>query len=180
MENQIEIWKDVVDYESYYEVSNLSNVRGKDRFIKYKSGKIIFKKSKLLSPSMSGGYLNVGLCKNGIVKRYGVHRLVAMMFIKNPENKKEVNHKNGIKTDNLLKNLEWCTPKENSAHAIKKRLINPSNGSSHYRAKLTEIQILEIRRLKPIMKTKEISKMYNIKENAVRRISNKTSWKHVK
>ena len=62
------------------------------------------------------GYLRVALCENGKQKRVFVHRLVAMKYIPNPHNLPQVNHKNGVKTDNRVENLEWCTASENQQH----------------------------------------------------------------
>ena len=107
MEN--EIWKDVVGYENLYQVSNLGNV----------------KRTALLKPHLDHcGYCFVNLSKNGVVKCLRVHTLVANAFIPNELNKKEINHINGIKTDNRVDNLEWTTHKENMEHAIKTGLMN--------------------------------------------------------
>jgi len=76
--------------------------------------------NKLLKQGMStSGYKQVTLCKKGICKRFDIHRLVAIQFLDNPDNKRFVNHKNGIKTDNSIDNLEWCTPSENMKHAFR-------------------------------------------------------------
>lgn len=74
-------------------------------------GRIYSEKRKIyLKPADDGhGYLKVSLCKNGVQKSYQVHRLVAMTWIPNPDNLSCVNHKNEIKTDNRVSNLEWCT-----------------------------------------------------------------------
>lgn len=69
------------------------------------------------------GYLSIRLNKNGKRYKFKVHRLVAMNYIANPENKSQVNHINGIKKDNSFENLEWCTPSENMIHAYKTGLI---------------------------------------------------------
>lgn len=85
------------------------------------NGQVFSKKSnKFLKPILySRGYYMVHLSKNGIVKRHSLHRLIAKYFIPNPCNKPAVNHINGIKTDNRINNLEWCTISENAKHAHK-------------------------------------------------------------
>ena len=75
------------------------------------------RKEKILKPYKgSSGYEHIILYKEKSKKTFDLHRLVASSFIPNPENKKEVNHKNGIKTDNRVKNLEWVTRSENLIH----------------------------------------------------------------
>lgn len=95
-----EIWKDVPRYEGLYQVSNLGRVKT----LHYHRGN----KEKILSPGLRCGYLLVNLCKNGKVKQYSVHRLVAEAFIENPENLPIINHKDEDKTNNSIFNLEWC------------------------------------------------------------------------
>src|SRR3990167_8609812 len=75
------------------------------------------------------------------------HKIVALAFIPNPLSKKELNHKNGIKTDNRVENLEWCTHLENMQHAYKNGFVKINRGSNHGMAKLTEKQVLEIRQI---------------------------------
>lgn len=85
------------------------------------------------------GYLKVNLWKNNKYKTFKVHRIVAITFLKNEKNKKTVNHKNGIKTDNSLKNLEWNTYSENIKHSYDKLKRKPAHlgrsGNSHHRSK---------------------------------------------
>lgn len=105
-----EIWKDIKGYEGLYQVSNLGNVKS---LCNNKT-----RKEKILKPKQRKGYLYVGLCKNGKVKQYLVHRLVAEHFIPNPNNLPQIDHINTNKTDNRVENLRWVTQKENSNNPL--------------------------------------------------------------
>jgi hypothetical protein len=101
----MEIWKDIENYESYYEVSNLGRIKSKRSCIIMKN---------ILN---NNGYLMCTLSAPGKRKKFSVHRLVAAAFIKNDLDKKQVNHIDGNKLNNIIINLEWVTPKENTNHA---------------------------------------------------------------
>jgi hypothetical protein len=125
--------KGVSDFEDY--------LIGSDGYVfSLKNGSLIKMKAR-----MSGsGYLFVSLYKNGKYKNLYIHRLVASHFIKNPLNKPEVNHKNGIKTDNRVKNLEWCTSGENKKHAFKNGLSKISDANKKNKVKTTEVNSIPV------------------------------------
>ena len=114
-----EIWKDIKGYEGLYQVSNLGNVRSLDRYKKNNKGKYLQRGVVLKKNHDKDGYSIVGLYKSGNSCTKKVHRLVAQAFIPNPKNKPTVNHKNGIRDDDKLSNLEWATMSENQLHAFR-------------------------------------------------------------
>ena len=123
-----EEWRPVVGFESYYEVSNTGRVRSLDTYTSFiMNGRNIVKfirGRELIPLKGKNGYFTISLHMNGNMRRVPIHRLVAEAFLPNPENKRTVNHKNGIKTDNNLENLEWATDSENILHAVRTGLMN--------------------------------------------------------
>ena len=102
----------VINEFDNYAISNLGNIKN-------------IKKGNILTPYLNlNGYLSYTFCQNGVKKTFRVHRLVALYFIDNPNNLPYVNHKDGDKTNNKVENLEWCTAKENDAHARRTGLKN--------------------------------------------------------
>lgn len=111
----MEEWKSIPGYEGLYEISSYGRVKSLDRYVKVKSKSYRLQKGKMLSPIKNKyGYLQVFLCCNGKYKIISVHRLVALTFIPNPDNLPMINHKDEVKTNNSVDNLEWCTEKYNS------------------------------------------------------------------
>ena len=137
---------------------------------------------KFLKPrKKNSGYFQIGLRKNGVRKFYIIHRLVALAFIPNPENKRTVNHIDGCKINNFIHNLEWATQSENVQHSYDNGLQKAIKGSKHYQAKLSEDQVLEIRKL---YKTGEYSqrglgKIFGVYRAAISKIVNRRNWKHI-
>lgn len=124
---KIEWWKYIPGYEGLYMVSNLGRIKSCDRYVKHNCGGLKLIKGGIISLRVKkNGYVQVQLCKEGQVKFYLVHRLVAEAFIPNPDNLPQVNHKNEDKTDNRVENLEWCTALYNISYGscIKRRSIN--------------------------------------------------------
>jgi hypothetical protein len=119
----MEIWKDVEGYEGKYQISNKGRVKSCDRYTPLKNGCIRHEKEKMRALINVHGYLYCELWNNNNHKRHAVHRLVAAAFIPNPDGKPEINHKDGVKTNNCVENLEWCTYSENNLHAFKNGLM---------------------------------------------------------
>ena len=128
----IELWKDVKDYEGLYQVSTLGRVRSLDKYVNAKIRNVdkVLKRGRILKPVYNkDGYLKVNLYKNGKETNFFVHRLVAKTFIPNPDNLPLVNHKDEVKDNNYPYNLEWCTDEYNKNYGtaierIKKTLTN--------------------------------------------------------
>lgn len=164
-----EVWKDVVGYEGFYEVSDMGNVRDKRCMLLRKA------------TTNKDGYKVVGLTANGNRKLFLLHRLIALAFIDNPENKPQINHKNGVKTDNYLSNLEWVTNRENAIHAIAMGLSNSDNnrGVKNHNNKLNEVDVIDIRNnyLPRVVTQKFFSIKYGITRETVGQIVRREIWK---
>ena len=179
MNNIQEVWKDINGYEGIYLISNLGRVKILPR-IKINKGGCIISKEKFLKIWKSGdGYSGVALYSDK-QKKYLLHRLLATAFILNPDNNPCINHINGIKNDNRLDNLEWCTVSENTQHSFDTGLQKPAIGETNAMSKLTEKQVLEIKqRLNSGESCNSISILYNISRMAVSHIKNNRRWKHL-
>lgn len=159
----MEIWKDIIGYEGYYEVSNKGRVRSKYRILK---------------PQLqANGYYTIRLSKNNIVQMKRVHRLVAETFIENRDNKKQVNHIDGNKLNNVTDNLEWVTPSENTKHSYDNNLQKKPKGELNSQAKLTWEKVREITKLKDIYSRKELAQLFNVSVGTIGDIINERTWK---
>ncbi len=160
------ISKDIPDYEGMYAAT--------------KCGKVWSHKRNIwLKPVLSNtGYVNALLYKDKKPKCFRIHRLILLTFI-GPSNL-QCNHKNAIKTDNRLSNLEYCTAKENINHAIRMGLQVKAKGQTHYSAKLKELDVLFIRHMiEQGERPKDIVEMYGIHRCNIRHIVKRITWKHI-
>ena len=166
-----EIWKPlkgIVKNGDNYEVSSMGRVRNKT-------------KGNILVPNeQKTGYVAVTLYLSSKGKLHLIHRLVALAFIPNPEEKPQVNHKNGVKNDNELGNLEWVTRSENQNHAYSTGLQIPARGSKVHGSKLTSDQVAEIKKM--IMRgvlDRVIADQYGVVTESIKSIRNGDNWAHV-
>lgn len=175
-----EIWKPVINFESIYEVSSHGRVRSLDRQVNRRhdgSSKCSIK-GKLLTPRITiWGYLRVTLtsAEHNFSKTIAVHRLVAMAFVLNSNNYPWINHIDNDKTNNRATNLEWCTPKQNTAHSTKQG--RRATGAKHGMAKITDDEVKEIRFLRKNGYTlQSIANKFNFGKSNVHRIVTNKLW----
>jgi len=173
---QQEIWKDIPGYEGLYKVSNLGNIKSLKRLFLHQGKRLLQINERILKPLVyKKGYPMVGIFKDGVTKKAYIHRLVAQTFIPNPENKQQVNHKDGNKQNNTASNLEWCTQSENIQHAFKTGLNK--SGEEHPFSKLTELSVLEIR--SSTLNQRELSEAYGVQQSLISSIKMRKIWKNI-
>lgn len=176
-----EIWKDIKGFEGYYQVSNLGRVKRCER-LKINGHYKNINEMILKGTSDKDGYIVINLYKNSKYKGFKVHRLVAYHFLKNLKSKPQVNHKNLIKSDNRVENLEWCTNSENMQHARKHKKFNiDRKGAKNINSKLNDQIVYNIKKdLNKGLRVKDVAKKYNTTPNIITKIKNKKTWNHIK
>lgn len=178
-----EIWKPILNYEGIYEVSNKGRIKSLSKPFKSKGRDFRFDKIMKLIVNPNG-YLKISLCG----KQISVHRIVAIAFVSNPNNKPFVNHIIPDPKNNTAENLEFCTQKENIQHAynlgrgrgMKNVTHNKQIGENHRLTFLKDCDVLEIRKRYNLGESvKNLLNYYGLKEGAIRNICIGKSWKHL-
>lgn len=161
-----EVWRIIDGFADLYKVSNFGRVksfnRGKPKILKER-----------ISPN---GYRFVALQVGGKKILKSIHRLVAEAFIPNPENKPQVNHINGVKNDNRVENLEWCTRSENIRHAVATGL--KASGEDNYNAKITNEQARIIRENPNNLSIAQLAEEFNVSCNFIGAVQRGKTYRH--
>lgn len=179
-----EVWKPVVGYEGIYEVSSEGRIRSLHRQVRHgaSGASRVCVGIRTMSPANKRGYSVVSLSKNNKATTLTVHRIVATAFLERRQGDGpfEVNHKNGIKSDNRVGNLEWCTRSENQRH---KKTIYPdmNRGEKSPNATFTDADIRAIRADRAGgMMVKDIAKKYGRSFGTIDNIVYHKTWSHVR
>ena len=163
---ELEIWKDIQGYEGYYQISNLSKIKSlrNNRLLN------IFKGSL--------GYMQITLSKEGKYKVHLVHRLLAIAFIPNFENKPQINHIDGVRFNNSLSNLEWCSCSENALHAHRIGLHKRPNGMNAPNRKLDikDVELIRENYKNKKFNQRELSEIFNVCNGHISDIINYKRW----
>jgi hypothetical protein len=165
-----ETWKPVVGFENHYEVSTDGRIR---RTMAANSTKVGW----VLTPNDHNGYRRVSLHKGGKCHRLLVHRIVAQAYLDGFEKVRHVNHKNGVKHDNRVENLEWVTARENVLHAWKNGLATPNLGEDSGQSVLTAQSVQGILVLLANgVEGRLIAKAFGVTESAISSIKRGQTW----
>lgn len=171
-----EEWKDIEGYEGIYQVSNLGRVKSLQRFVNNTHcSKRLIKESILSVKRESHQYDYISLYKNNKGKRAYIHRLVAQAFIQNPNNYTDVNHKNEVKRDNRVENLEWCDKKYNNNYGTgKRRMIESRNAHKKWNAEreihMYDLNGVYVRSFRSVV---EAARYFNCSDSNIRPIIDK-------
>lgn len=178
-----EEWRDVPGYVGYYQVSNFSRIRSLDMLVNHNCGGTALRKGRILTQQKTHHpYLRVTFSINGKRSDFFAHIIVGLVWVANPSSKPKINHKNGIKLDNLPSNLEWCTDSENIQHAYDTGLFPKRFGANNHFTKLTEQQAREIKLMirDTSMTVKTIAEAFNVSRGAIYGIKKGFNWSHLK
>lgn len=176
-----EQWLPVKGFEDYYEVSNIGRVRSLNRYVVCDvRGNERLEIGKMLRLGKRAGYPQVSLTKHNERATVRVHRLVYTAFVGDIPDDKGINHKNCVKDDNRIENLECITQKENIRHASRNGLMSTQVGEKNGSSKLTAPQVLEIRgRYRADETQLDLSIAYGVVPSLISAIVRRVIWKHI-
>ena len=174
-----EIWKPVVGWEGFYEISNMGRARSLGRLVPRDGRCLKYIQGRLIKRSYTQRYVGIGLSRNGKVVNRMLHHLVLEAFIGPRPSGMEACHFNGVRTDNRLDNLRWDTKKANEADKV--RLGTASVGENNGRARLCASQVAEIRALRKAgtFTRRELARRFGISLGTVAAIFSGRLWAHV-
>ncbi len=172
-----EQWRDVVGYEGFYQISSVGRIK---RIAGGKGARV----GRILRLSIrTNGYISISLTKHNERRTVWVHRLVCIAFLGLPPARHEVNHKNGVPSDNRIENLEWVTHDANMkhAHVVLGRAMTKAKGENQGHSKLTNDQVREMRQLHATgnYTCRLLSLRYGVCNSNINRIVNRKMWKHI-
>lgn len=177
-----EVWKEIPGWNELYAISNKGRVKSLSRYKTIGARGLKLMPEIIRKQNLCKGYLAILLYKNNDYnEKWQVHRLVALMFKDNPENKLTVNHLDTDKLNNDASNLEWATHSEQQIHAVKNNLRAKTLGENSNLSMLTNLEVLEIRRLydtKDVTR-KKLAAIYGVNVNTIHCIVNRETWKHI-
>lgn len=178
-----EFWKPIDGFENIYEISNIGNVKSLERSISDHGGFRLVRERILRPGKNRRGYTTVLLNSYGKSHTRYVHRLVIQAFIPNLENKRTVNHKDGIKSNNKIDNLEWATDSENIKHAFVLGLKGGLSdiGENNHNSKLTNKQVCEIRNRYIFRKVtyKYLADIYKVSISTIEAVISGRNWRKI-
>lgn len=175
----MEIWKDIRNFRDGYQISNLGRVKSLERVITRKNGVKQTIRERVLKTHVSKTGYEFAVIQNGAKsKHFAVHRLVSLAFIPNPKEKRFVNHLDGVKTNNNVQNLEWCTKSENERHAFKTGLKS-HKGMNHNQRKLDKKKVCEIIKLRGKETGRAVAKKYGVQHSCIFAIWNNRTWQEI-
>jgi hypothetical protein len=170
----IELWREVVDFEGLYEISNFGRVKSCARIVTQASGVLYPVREKIIALGVhTQGYKLACLAKDGARHTRLVHRLVAIAFIPNPNALPDVNHLDMDKTNNCTTNLEWCTPLRNQRHAAKNGRFH-GRTNTKFQRKLTPESADIIR--DSTNSYADLAAQYGVSEHTISDVRTKRSW----
>lgn len=174
-----EIWKNIDGYDDLFIVSNLGRVYHYSYLVNSRYGKMRNVSEGFIKPTIGKrGYYVVNIHYKNKRKSFYIHRLLAQYFIPKIAGKDFVNHINGIKTDNSLINLEWCTQKENNNHALNTGL-NKEIGQTHHNTKFTKYDVIFIREQydkKDLYTVRRLANYFNCSVSTIYKIGKRKQW----